>query len=344
MNKFVKVLLIISASLLGLGLLIAATGFAWSYRFAQRYESLEFASMESASTTNQTFEVDAASLERITISLGLSDVRFEKVSDPAKARVETKGFFENELKFSQENGRLTLENRSLKNGFSLFNCGLFRVDWQGRVHLGAEVLDRSVTIYLPECVLAELTFEGGVGDISGDLPISADVMRFNCGAGDLSLSNLNAKSLRVSGGVGDVTLENFAVESLEFSGGTGDVRLADGSASERSIISGGVFSLDMKDVELHNLSLSGGTGDIDFTGVMRGSCSVEAGVGDVTLRFSDSADNYSMHLDRGIGSVNAHNADMVVEEHGYAINPHLDAENTVEISMGVGSVELSFSK
>jgi hypothetical protein len=343
MKKFVKIILIISASLLGLGLLVTVAGFAWSYRFTSRMAETDSAIVMQ--TEDRTYPVDAANLDSLSVSLGLADVKFVLTEDASQARVETTGFNEGELTVKQEAGLLTIRSRRIPgSGFSLFDLGLFRVDWQGRVHMNRS-MSRTATFYLPKSALDQVSFDGGVGDLSGELPFSAESMSFSCGTGDVTLSNLHAKSLTVSGGVGEVTLKDFSAETFDFSGGTGDVTLKDGSVTKRTSISGGVFSIDAEDVEFYNLTLSGGTGDIDFSGTLRGKCQVEGGVGNVSLRFSDSAENYSMRLERGVGSMRAHNADMVVGEDGdYAINPRLNTGNTVEISMGVGDVDVSFAQ
>lgn len=362
MKKFVKITLISAVCLLVVGLVLSCMGVFWIHRSVSISDPID-----NTPTYDQNVSIDMATLTDIDISAGLGDLHFVLETDPAKARVEASGFIENELTISQANGLLAIDCDTSSTIFgpsvfgpSIFHFGEYFIDWKGRLHKTNHET-RTITVYLSQVELDNFTISGGLGNISTSVPasnswdsssidaanqplIDADTIDISNGAGNLSISNIKANSLAVDCGLGNFAIKNFSANSMSVSGGAGNILLYNGIITERISVSGGLGDTQLDRVTANDLAASAGAGTFRYTGIMRGKCTIDGGLGNIILAFEDSAQNYSMKLEHGLGNIDVKNADVTYNDDGYIINPRLDTENNLSVNVGAGNLSIVFDE
>lgn len=115
-------------------------------------------------------------------------------------------------------------------------------------------------------------------------------------------SDLVINTFKLDTGVGDVKINNITADNLELDCGVGNTKLDNFNIIRETEIDGGVGNVDITNSTFNNLDLDSGVGDFSFTGIITGRSSVDSGVGNVKLNLSDSLDNYTFNISKGIGS------------------------------------------
>lgn len=334
MKKFVRVMLIIALSFLVLGVFTGGVGLAWCFATVDR--------LTPETPVSEIVVLDPSALQEINLNLNLGDVRFHAAEDASQARVETTGYVQDELTIVQQDGVLTIESPSgIVGGMSMIDFGWFRIDWLGRLHIGA-VAPRRIDLYLPSEELKSIQALVDVGDLSSDTSLAADTLQFHCSTGSLSLNGLEAEEISLSSSVGSIDVDGFSCGDLSVQIHTGDLSLRNGSASGRAEIVNQMGDMELTDVELHALLLDNGFGDLTFRGALRDVCSLEAKNGDMELCFTDSPENYSMRLtssdmgDVDVGTGAEASWTRAVDSNDYLLNDGLDTANQIEITCKMG--------
>ncbi len=118
--------------------------------------------------------------------------------------------------------------------------------------------------------------------------VTLDIARIETGAGQLQIEKLVTKSLNLDMGAGKVTVQNLQV--------TQDTKI-EGGAGKVEILSG----------KLNNLDLDMGVGNFSIAATLTGNNKVDAGVGKLDLKLEDGTDNYTIRVNKGIGSIKIDN-------------------------------------
>lgn len=275
MKKFVRVMLIIALSFLVLGVFTGGVGLAWCFATADR--------LTPETPVSEIVVLDPSALQEINLNLNLGDVRFHAAEDASQARVETTGYVQDELTIVQQDGVLTIESPSgIVGGMSMIDFGWFRIDWLGRLHIGA-VAPRRIDLYLPSEELKSIQAHVDVGDLSSDTPLAADMLQLHCSTGSLSLNGVEAEEISLSSSVGSIDVDGFSCGDLSVQIQTGDLSLYNGSASGRAEIVNQMGNLSLNGLEAEEISLSSSVGSIDVDGFSCGDLSVQIHTGDLSL-------------------------------------------------------------
>ena len=120
--------------------------------------------------------------------------------------------------------------------------------------------------------------------------ISADTVKLNLGAGDVSFSCLNAAS------------------SIEIGGGAGEITVADGV--------------------LNNLVLDMGVGEFNLTAALLGECDLKFGVGQSDLILLGGKDSYTVDIEKGVGNITLDGVDVTDFDNGDGEN-HIKIEGGI---------------
>ena len=140
-------------------------------------------------------------------------------------------------------------------------------------------------------------------------------------------------------------MDGFSCETLTASVDTGDLTLRNGSANVSADIRANIGDATLQDVALTGLTFNSDLGDALLDGTLRGACSLETNLGDLTLRFADRAENYFVTLETGMGDLSVHNADLVrTDGEPDRINPRSESENRIFVSTSMGDMDLSFAE
>jgi len=179
-----------------------------------------------------------------------------------------------------------------------------------------DVWEENGTIHVVERSHGVFGF-GGTGDLTiyVDNKVELEEVKFEVGAGTLTVQNLVAKRIDLELGAGKTEIDYL-------------------SASERLRIDGGAGLLEVRGGKARNAEIEIGAGKADLQLELMGDSRVESGVGKLDLELIGEEEDYQLEVDKGIGSVSYNGrglADETREGNG---------KNRVKIESGVGAVEI----
>lgn len=115
---------------------------------------------------------------------------------------------------------------------------------------------------------------------------------------NISLENVNSGSVMIDSDAGNVTAQNVtAKDCFEVRSGAGDIKLTDISGG-RLKVDAGAGNIKLKG-DIDSLKADCGTGNISFAGTVQDTVSVDSGIGNVDLTFTNKPTNVS--AETGIG-------------------------------------------
>ena len=141
----------------------------------------------------------------------------------------------------------------------------------------------------------------------------------------------------ISTGAGTVKIDTLLSERLSLNLGAGEVDIGTLTATDRASINGGAGELRIGGGELADLDLDIGVGEADLESRLTGACSIDYGVGELTLTLAGTLDDYCIILDKGVGKATLDGVKMS-DDVAYG-----DGENTIEIDGGVGDMRIEFA-
>ncbi len=139
------------------------------------------------------------------------------------------------------------------------------------------------------------------------------------GAGRMTADTLSTGLLKLELGLGKVNIENLtATSQADIDGGAGDITISGGT--------------------LHNLDLDLGVGKLHLTSSILGNSDFDIGTGKTDITIIGNKDDYSIDAEKGIGNIT------IDGETVSTVNSLGNGENKIEISGGIGAIDLNFTK
>ena len=139
------------------------------------------------------------------------------------------------------------------------------------------------------------------------------------GAGRFTVDTLSAKVLNCDFGAGEVIIDSLSVSTkADIDGGAGEITISGGS--------------------INNLDFDMGVGKLNFTSLLTGECDFDLGVGESNITLRGAKDNYTLDIEKGIGKVIV-DGDNISNTSGLG-----NGQNKVEISGGIGAINVKFEK
>ena len=318
MRVSTKVLLIVAASLVVLGLLTVAVAFA-ALRF-------DFKGIFAANYESVTHEV-SEDFESISIKTDTADIVFLPSEDDT-CKVVCKEQKKLNHSVRVEDGVLCVDivdTRKWYDHISLFSIG-----------------ESGIKVYLPKSEYDALSIYDSTGDIK--IPSEFGFNRIDAilSTGDIQCYSSAKEYIKIKTSTGDILVSGANTTSLELSTSTGEIDV------ERAVCEGDVrISVSTGDAELHdvtckNLISYGNTGDIDLSGVIaEESFSIERSTGEVELERCDAADIY-IKTDTGdvSGSLLSEKVFIVNTDTGKTNVPQTTAGGRCEIITDTGDIEI----
>lgn len=159
----------------------------------------------------------------------------------------------------------------------------------------------------------------GRSDITVYLPdgFTAEEVEIDAGAGNINIEALTTRKLDIDAGAGNIEGSNIIADRVELDGGVGEI--------------------DLKEVELSEVDLDCGVGNINLQGGLYGKCKLECGVGEVSLDLTESADDYDIRVEKGLGTISIDG-----EKYSDIKWNNRSADNSLDINGGVGNIEIDF--
>lgn len=165
-------------------------------------------------------------------------------------------------------------------------------------HLSNNDKNKELVIYVPKDLIFE---EVAIGS----------------GAGRLNIYNLSTKELNLDLGAGKVKISNLTVlDNTKINGCTGKI-VIDSS-------------------NIHNLDLDMGVGKLSITSKLSGDNKIDSGVGKIDLALLGNPDDYTITLDKGLGSTTIDDEN-ISDDITYG-----RGSNKLDISGGLGSIKINF--
>lgn len=143
-------------------------------------------------------------------------------------------------------------------------------------------------------------------------------------------------SLKINTKAAKLTADSLSADELIFELGAGMLKISELNVFNNAYIEGGAGSLNIDSGTINNLEADMGLGEFNFRGVLTGKCELDQGVGAAELHLLGDADDYTIEVDKGLGSIRidgneVHDGDKLGE-----------GRNHIELDGGVGSVEIEF--
>ena len=201
--------------------------------------------------------------------------------------INTKGINSDVIikKGTAENASLTLtHSEKIKLSYSVSDSVL-KIESENNMRWYDHIFNHAktrITLTLPEQDYENFTFNGTSGDISiSDLNLKS--LSIDNTSGDLTLKNLIVtENATVKTTSGDAEIDDIVAKSLEIKITTGDIEIKDAKLDETLKISTTTGELDAEEIECASLSLATTTGEIDLTDInVSGNATLESKSGSI---------------------------------------------------------------
>lgn len=149
---------------------------------------------------------------------------------------------------------------------------------------------------------------------------------------DVVLNKLNIDS-----GAGTVIIDGLSFVSIDLNLGAGSTKVKGITCSSADIDTGaGELIIDKGNI--NNLDLNMGVGDVNISGILTGNNKIDTGIGALNLNLSDSSNNYTFKVEKGIGKVLIDNTKV---EDNEVIG---SGSNYIVLNGGIGDIKVNFDK
>lgn len=140
----------------------------------------------------------------------------------------------------------------------------------------------------------------------------------------------------ITTGAGKVTIDTLSADKLDMELGAGLVEINELNAYEKSAIEGGAGSLNIAGGSLKNLDMELGVGELILVSELIGECDIEQGIGAAGITLKGNADDYSIQVEKGIGSIK-------IDGQSVSNNTVLGTgANELEVNGGIGEIDIKF--
>ncbi len=146
------------------------------------------------------------------------------------------------------------------------------------------------------------------------------------------------RTCTVSSGTGRLQLEDIHVKNLTLDAGVGNI-WGSGVTADYLDLDSGTGTVEFNNVLFYNSDIDAGTGSVEIEGRMLGRNIMDCGVGTISLYLHDPKDSYSLHIEKGLGSIlvdgSSYHSDLITRE---------NTDNSMQITGGVGLIKIDFSE
>lgn len=130
-------------------------------------------------------------------------------------------------------------------------------------------------------------------------------------------------------GAGEVIVDELSADILNFTFGAGEVEIKNLTANSRSKIDGGAGEVTIDGGLLRNPDIDMGVGELTLKSRLEGNSSIDYGVGETNLTLLGSREDYRIELDKGIGEAKLEDENMNDDSvYGSGVN-HIDIDGGV---------------
>lgn len=142
----------------------------------------------------------------------------------------------------------------------------------------------------------------------------------------------------ISTGAGKVKIDTLSADELTMELGAGLVEIAELNAYKESLIVGGAGSVNIESGNLNDLDMDMGVGKVVLKSELTGESEINQGIGATKLMLLGDKYDYSIEVEKGIGSIKVDGLSMSNNE------VFGTGSNEIEIHGGIGEIEISFEE
>lgn len=143
-------------------------------------------------------------------------------------------------------------------------------------------------------------------------------------------------SVNITTGAAKLTADSLSADHVELELGAGEVRFGCLNAYSNADIEGGAGQITIANGILNDLSLEMGVGELDLTAALLGNSDLSFGVGKTNLTLIGSKDEYTIDIEKGLGSITIDGKTVT------DLSSSGNSQNHIEIEGGIGSIDIVF--
>ena len=95
---------------------------------------------------------------------------------------------------------------------------------------------------------------------------------------------------------------------------------------------------ELKSCEINNLKANLGIGEFTFSGILTGKSEIDSGVGAININLLNNANNYTIDVDKGIGSITLDGKKLEMDR------VYGTGQNYLDIDGGIGEINIDFKE
>ena len=146
--------------------------------------------------------------------------------------------------------------------------------------------------------------------------------------------NMTFDNVKLETGAGRIKIEELNTKELSFSIGAGEVEIQKLNVLDRAKIDGGAGKVSVLSGQINDLDLDMGVGKFQLQSKLTGRNDIDAGVGKLDLRLLDIIDNYTIKIEKGIGSITINGKET------FSNTQYGNGDTYIDINGGIGSIEI----
>lgn len=139
-------------------------------------------------------------------------------------------------------------------------------------------------------------------------------------------------------GLGDTTIGVLQADRITIDSGVGDIQI-DALQADKITLESGIGDIQIDALQAANAKISSGVGTITGTSIQADDLSLETGVGGASLSLAGTEADYTFTGDSGLGGVTIGGRSLADGGLPLGAGP-----GTVELTAGIGSIEIAFEK
>ncbi|MGN1269319.1 MAG: DUF4097 family beta strand repeat-containing protein [Clostridia bacterium] len=143
---------------------------------------------------------------------------------------------------------------------------------------------------------------------------------------------------KIETGAGYINIEKLNTQSLYLELGAGEVKITNLTVTKETKINGGLGKTELKSCKINNLKANLGMGEFVLNGKLIGKSEIDSGVGAINIDLLDNVNNYTIDVDKGIGSITLNGKKLEMNR------VYGTGENYIDIDGGIGEIKINFKE
>ncbi len=337
-----KKLLICSVCIIGIGLILAVTGFSMGGKFGIIKSNTGYKILDKEDIVIKNEEL--SDFKSIEINSNLDKIDIIK-SDKYGIEIEY-GKNENEVNYLIKDGKLVIKQENSQGIMNNIHFGVVNI-----------YMPNYIKVYVPnEVDLDTIDVKSSTTNFTMD-SVNANEISINCSYGKIDAKNVVTKDLKLDMKSGNVKLENIkSNNNAVLKNSYGNMKIKN---SEFNVLSNymnnGNFEMDNVKVDnetidskygkikannliANGLKVESNNGDIDLDGEFKGITSISSRYGNIKFRTNIAKElyNYSVLCDYGNINIDGDKFEKKVQNNGN------NTQNTIDITSSNGDINMDF--